>query len=274
MTENIIRRKTLSAVDTALITTLSERGHAIFTTRMAAEILSQPSAAIRKRLHRLARQRWLLRLEKGKYLIVPLSAGPEGRFTENELVIASHLIAPYYITYRTALSFYGYTEQPSRLVYIAATRRKSPLAFHGLTYRVVTLASHKFFGLDKVWVGEHAVMMAEREKTIVDGLDHPEYAGGIVEIGKALWRGRAELDFKRTADYSLRMRNGAIVKRLGFLLERFALGTSSLLEALQRQLSAGYAHLDPLSPPYGRYNARWRVLVNLSEDDLLNWRET
>ncbi len=25
---------------------------------------------------------------------------------------------------------------------------------------------------------------------------------------------------------------------------------------------------------YGRYNARWRVLVNLSEDDLLNWRET
>lgn len=274
MTETITGRKSLSAVDTALITTFSERGHAIFTTRMAAEFLSQPPATVRKRLHRLARQRWLLRLEKGKYLIVPLSAGPEGRFTENELVIASHLIAPYYITYRTALSFYGYTEQPSRLVYIAATRRKSPLAFHGLTYRVITLASHKFFGLHKVWVGEHAVMMAEREKTIVDGLDHPEYAGGIVEIGKALWRGRTELDFKRMADYSVRMRNGAIVKRLGFLLERFDLGASALLEALQRQLSAGYARLDPLSPPHGRHNARWRVLVNLSEGDLLNWRET
>lgn len=37
MTETIIIRKTLSAVDTALITTLSERGHAIFTTRMAAD---------------------------------------------------------------------------------------------------------------------------------------------------------------------------------------------------------------------------------------------
>ncbi len=62
-------------------------------------------------------------------------------------------------------------------------------------------------------------MMADREKTIVDGLDHPEHAGSIIEVRKALWRGRAELDFERLVDYSLRMKNRAIIKRLGFLLE-------------------------------------------------------
>lgn len=264
----------LSATDALLLSTLAEQGQNVFTSRAAAEILDQPTAAVRKRLHRLTQQRWLLRLEKGKYLIVPLSAGPEARFTENELLIASQLIEPYYIAYRTAMSYYGYTEQPSRTVYIAALKRKSAITFHGLTYRFVALRAHKFFGQSRVWIGEHPVTISDRDKTIVDGLDHPEYTGGIVEISKALWRGRAELDFERIIDYGLRMRNRAIVKRLGFLLEYLDLGTTTNFETLQRHLSAGYAQLDPLSPKHGRHNARWRVLVNLPEHELIGWRET
>ncbi len=127
MADDISKLKTLNALDAKLLATLSKQGHNIFTSRMAAEVLDQPPPAVRKRLHRLTQNRWLMRLEKGKYLIVPLSSGLDGHYTENGLVIASHLIAPYYITYRTALSFYGYTEQPSRTVYIATCKRKSPL---------------------------------------------------------------------------------------------------------------------------------------------------
>jgi predicted transcriptional regulator of viral defense system len=274
MTNNINISKSLSSSDAKLLATLSAQGKNIFTTPMAAEILKQPPAAVRKRLHRLTQKRWLQRLEKGKYLIVPLSAGVEGHYTENELVIAAQLIDPYYITYRTALSFFSYTEQPSRSIYLATTKRKSALSFHGLTYRFITLPTHKFFGLSKIWIGEHTVMMADREKTIVDGLDHPEHTGGIVEISKALWRGRTELDFERIVDYSLRMQNRAIVKRLGFLLECLDVGPPTLRESLQEYLSAGYAQLDTLSPKRGHHNARWRVLVNLPIDELLRWRET
>ena len=270
----VSKNRTLGATDSRLLTTLSERGQTIFTSEMAAAVLKQPPATIHKRLHYLAQRRWLLRLERGKYLIVPFSAGPEAKHTENELVIASHLIAPYYISYRTALSFYGYTEQPGRIIYIAAQNRKSPLTFNGLTYYFIRLSPHKFFGQRKIWIGEHAIMIANREKTIIDGLDHPEHAGGIVEVGKALWRGQADIDFKRMAAYSLQMKNRAIIKRLGFLLERFELGTPELLKTLRRQLSAGYALLDTMLPNSGRYDARWRVRVNLPDDELLNWRET
>ncbi len=274
MTKDINKSKTLSASDAKLLATLSEQGQNIFTAQMATEILNQPSAAVRKRLHRLTQKRWLQRLEKGKYLIVPLSAGLDGHYTENELVIAAHLIEPYYLTYRTALSFYGYTEQPSRSVYIATPKRKSALTFHGLTYHFVTLPAYKFFGQSRVWISEHAVMVADREKTIVDGLDHPEHAGSIIEVSKALWRGQTELDFERIVDYSLQMQNRAIVKRLGFLLECLDVGPPALREPLQAHLSAGYAQLDTLSPKRGHHNARWRVLVNLPEDELLRWRET
>jgi len=132
--KNITLNKSLSGVDARLLTTLSERGHDIFTTKMAAEILGQTSLAVRKRLHYLVRRRWLQRLEKGRYLIVPLSAGMAGHHTENELVIASHLVSPSYVSYWTALSYYGYTDQPSRTIYIATTRQKRPVIIHGLTY--------------------------------------------------------------------------------------------------------------------------------------------
>ena len=270
----VTKNRTLGATDSRLLTTLSERGQTIFTPAMAAAILKQSPASIRKRLHYLARRRWLLRLERGKYLIVPFSAGPEAEYTENELVIASHLLTPYYISYRTALSFYGYTEQPGRTIYIATQNRKSPLTFNGLTYYFIKLSPHKFFGHRRIWIGEHAIMMANKEKTVVDGLDHPEHAGGIVEVGKALWRGQDDIDLERVAAYSLQMQNRAIIKRLGFLLERFELGTPELLTSLHRQLSAGYALLDTILPNSGRYDARWRVRVNLSDDELLNWRET
>ena len=102
--KNITWNRALSGRDAQLLTKLSEKGHDIFTTPMAAKVLGQSAFDVRKRLHYLVQRRWLQRLEKGKYLIVPLSAGMEGRHTENELIIASHLVSQYYISYWTALS--------------------------------------------------------------------------------------------------------------------------------------------------------------------------
>jgi len=272
--KNITPQRSLSGTDARLLTRLSETGHDIFTTQMAAKILGQSSFDVRKRLHYLVQRRWLQRLEKGKYLIVPLSAGMEGRHTENELIIASHLVSPYYISYWTALSYYGYTEQPSRTVYIATTKQKRLVTIHGLTYRFVQLPPRKFFGHAPVWIGDKRVNLANKEKVIVDALDHPELAGGIVQVVKALWRGREELNLNQLVDAALRMGNRAITKRLGYLLQQIEIGTEQHFAKIARSLSAGYATLDPLSPKQGRHNAQWRVVVNVPEDELLVWRET
>lgn len=272
--KNITLDRSLSGADARLLTTLSERGHEIFTTKMAAEILGQTSLAVRKRLHHLVRRRWLQRLEKGKYLVVPLSAGMAGHHTENELIIASHLVSPSYISYWTALSYYGYTDQPSRTIYIATTKQKRPVTIHGLTYRFIQLQRRKFFGHTPVWIGEKRVNMAEKEKALVDALDHPEFSGGVIQVVKGLWRGREELDLSKLVNDALRMSNRAIAKRLGFLLQRLELGSEQHFAKLQKKLSAGYAVLDPLSPQQGRHDAQWQVIVNVSNDELLNWRET
>ena len=70
------------------------------------------------------------------------------------------------------------------------------------------------------------------------------------------------------------MESGAVCKRLGFLVELFALDdrieTSTLLDAS----SAGYALLDPLAGREGGYNSRWKLRLNVPERALTDWRES
>lgn len=44
----------------------------------------------------------------------------------------------------------------------------------GLIYRFVTLTPYKFFGYETILLLGEDVQMAEREKAIADGFDHPE----------------------------------------------------------------------------------------------------
>ena len=90
MTTETIPPKTLSATEAQLLTTLSGRGQDIFGVREAEQVLGKSNAAVRKILYGLAKRHWLQRLEKGKYLIVPLSAGADSHYAENELVIAEN----------------------------------------------------------------------------------------------------------------------------------------------------------------------------------------
>lgn len=273
MTTQDVIRQALNPTDAYLLTTLSQGGKDVFTLQEAAAVLDSTSAVVRKRLHYLAKKGWLRRLEKGKYLILPLSAGPAGEYVPDELALAAHLVDPYYVSYWSALRYYGYSEQAGPTVYLVTTQRKRSLTVSSIVYRFVTVRPHKFFGARRVWLGAQAVQMAEREKALVDCLDRPDLCGGVVEAAKAVWRGREEIDWAKAHAYGQRMGNSTILKRLGFLLELFELGTPDLSALMQADLKAGYTTLDPLYPSKGRHNSRWRLVINVPEHELLDWRE-
>ncbi len=269
------RLRTLGELGSNLLTEMSRQGKRIFTFEDAAKFYGSRSSALRELLSTLVERRWLLRVEKGKYLILPFEAGREGEWTEHEFIIASYLIEPYYIGFRSALNYYGYTEQVSRTVFVVSTRRKFKPALEvaGVTYRFVCMSQHKFFGASEVALDGRKVNISEPEKTIVDCLDRLEYCGGVVEVAKALWYGRDELDFVRMADYARKAGNKAVNQRLGYLLETLESGTEKAFTLLRTSLSKRYAPLDTLGSSKGRYIDRWKVMVNIPEDELLQWRE-
>ena len=59
-----------------------------------------------------------------------------------------------------------------------------------------------------------------------------------------------------------------MAQRLGYLLELFDLGTSSLIEDLQKMVVSHYVSLDPFLPEQGPRLARWRLRINIEPETL------
>jgi predicted transcriptional regulator of viral defense system len=95
------------------------------------------------------------------------------------------------------------------------------------------------FGLTEVWVTKpQPIKVSDKERSIFDGLRQPESAGGIPELAKALWMTRSESKLNRLLDYAHGFDNGALTRRLGFLLELYKVAPSRQLERLRTKLTS------------------------------------
>ncbi|NJD18293.1 MAG: hypothetical protein FIA95_03295, partial [Gemmatimonadetes bacterium] len=132
------------------------------------------------------------------------------------------------------------------------------------------MKEERFFGSHTFRIGESAVDVTDIEKTIIDCLDRPDLSGGVAEVARALEDGAGKIDWERTTEYLRRIRSGAVVKRLGFLVESLDISRPpepSVLGQWQDLLTAGISPLDPSSPRKAhRIATRWRIGVNLPED--------
>lgn len=217
----------------------------------------------RQFLERLQRKGWIQRIKRGKFTVIPLSSGEERTPQLHEFLVAMELVSPSAIAYWSALNHYGMTEQLPRTVFVATDHpvRYSQKESLGITFKIISLRSHKFFGIVKDWVDEHPFLITDKEKTIIDGLDLPKYVGGVGEIVKALIGGWKELDEDKLLDYAIKIKNSAVVKRLGFLLETLELGKIDLARK-KIHLAPGFSPLDPTLPRHGKYSRRWGLLIN------------
>src|SRR5208337_5401083 len=123
-------------------------------------------------------------------------------------------VSPAVIAYWSALNHHGMTEQLPRTVFVATDHpvRRQPRNVLGVTYKIVSLKPDKVFGVMKDWIDEMPFSVTDREKTIIDGLDLPQYAGGVNEIAKALSTAWTQLDEKKLRRYASKIGNSAVAK--------------------------------------------------------------
>ncbi|WXG45697.1 MAG: type IV toxin-antitoxin system AbiEi family antitoxin [Candidatus Atabeyarchaeum deiterrae] len=272
-TENV--RTGLSRNESLLLSSLSESGKTIFRIGDIAVELKCSYEYAKVLAHNLVKKKWIIALTRGVYLIVPLSAGVKSHYTEHEFVIASYLASPYYIAYWSALNFHGFTEQTPLTVFVAITKRAKSREILNVKYNFVTLSERKFFGFVPTKIGTYEINISDREKTLVDALDHSEYCGGILETARSLLNARERVSMEKIVKYAERVGNTAIIKRLGYLIESLNLNVDSkILFEMRGLISPGMSHLDSTSPKKGRYNTRWNLLVNVSKETLEELRRS
>lgn len=258
----------LSRREALALTRLAGQNRTIITIDDIQDAIDVSYDDAKKIANNLVHKKWLDRLKSGTYLIVPLAAGEAGEYTEHEFVIAAHFADPMYISYWSALNYHGLTEQVPVTVFAVTTDQVPTREIHGVTYRFVTLTESKFFGYDTVAIGAHRVNVAGVEKTLVDCADHPEHCGGVLELAKGL-ANATEMDHEKLVEYLLRMGNGAAIKRIVYLADVLDIELAGR-DALVDAFTTGYSKLDPTRGDDGQYASAYRLLLNVSEDEIRN----
>lgn len=248
------------------IKALLDQDRYYFTAQSFADQFALPKPKAYQTLLRLKRAGFIAEVEKGKY--VTLGLQPE-RVLANPMFIATKIAHPAYVSFWSALHFYGLTEQVPRTIFVATTRRKVEVRFEGgYVFQYIHLKPTKFFGYHREMMDELPVLIADREKAIVDALDQPRYAGGILEVFKCLANAREELDQEKLIDYANQFGSKSLGSRLGYLLSQLGIAAEGLV------ISESAVRLDPTRQASKTWDIRWRVNVNLPQRELNEWQES
>jgi predicted transcriptional regulator of viral defense system len=254
-----------------LLNELHDRSQSTFTLLDVKQILGLEPALASSLLNKAMRRGLVARLKGGVYMVVPAELGSTVDYGGNPYLIARRLVgdARCYLAYATAMEIHRMVTQPQFVIFAATTKRLRNRTVKGTEFRFVSIKPEHFFGTTRHWVTkQESVEISDAERTVIDGLHHPEYCGGITEVAKGLWMRRQDMKTTTLVEYALRLKVGAVIRRLGFLLDLYHIGSEQDLNPLQKALTATYAALDPILPKDGKHLARWRLLLNISPEEL------
>lgn len=229
-----------------------------------ADILEISPTDASKMLSRWTSKGWLSRVRRGLYIPVPLESRTVDIPLEDPWVIAERLYSPCYIGGWSAAEHWDLTEQIFRTVVVMTTQKPRDRApvIKGTSFMLRTVSEKAMFGLKPVWRGQVKISASDPTRTIIDMFSDPQVGGGIRSTVD-MFINYLKSENKNTElliEYAKYLDNGAVFKRLGFLLERFAPGEKSAIAACQSQLTKGNAELDPKLTA-DKLITRWRLWV-------------
>jgi predicted transcriptional regulator of viral defense system len=111
------------------------------------------------------------------------------------------------------------------------------------------------------------VLCSDLEKTFIDCLFKPDYAGGIVEVARAIYTSRNKINYNTLLEYIKTFDSQAVIKRLGFILEILDINTK-IIDDLQQLKTASYVLLDTELPKIGKRISRWSIQQNLDTETI------
>jgi len=245
------------------------QAHPVFTLTQFRELVGgrAKAASTRARIkYHLGRGRLKL-VEKGVYAVVPPGVEPK-RFMPDRFLVVAALRDDAVLAYHSALELLGHAHSVYRdVVYLTARRRKDLRLGEGRVRAVLhpaPLRSHKEegYGVETRERLGVKLRVTGSERTLVDCLATPRYAGGLEEVFQSAG-GIPTLDLDRLAGYLDRLGLRRLYAVVGFYLEGEAsrlFVPPEYLARLARERPRSRIYLEPRQRG-GRLQARWNLIV-------------
>jgi predicted transcriptional regulator of viral defense system len=221
--------------------------YVVFDTATFKELTGASSAYAWLQLHRLKTAGYVFEIQRDKYSVY-----------KDPFLIASRIVWPSYISLWSTLRYWGMTEQLPTAIWVVTTRRGRTLEYQNTAIFFTQTKPKYLYGFKKIsWQG-FDIFIADREKTLIDGLLFKKIP--FVEIASALRIGRRRLNIQKLVRYAIRSNNNALIKRLGYLLERQGV---NCYNKFKKYIYPAWTPFDWAAPPKGQRNKKWRIILNV-----------
>ncbi len=221
---------------------LDELGLKVFTFKDVARIVQKPKPYTRLFVSRMKKRGLVNSIERGKY-----ATKDAGIFQ-----VASNLVYPSYVSFLSSLSYHKLTTQIPRTMQVVVLKQKKAVRYAGYNIKFIRTNKSRFFGFEK----RDGAFIAEPEKALVDGVQLPSN----LPLSEAFYAlGQERVSKEKVLEYALKMGSPVLLKRVGYLLSLLGF---DCYEAVKEKLKIRYDLLNPLHPPKGKKDKKWKLVVN------------
>jgi predicted transcriptional regulator of viral defense system len=241
-------------------------GRRLITTDTAQQVLGLSRSETSERLSRWADNGWLRRVQRDLYIPVPAEVADPQRWTADALFVADAVWTPCYFSGWTSANHWALTEQVFRSTVVLTSgrvrKREQRLLTHD--YMVLHVADESLkWGMRVEWRDGRRLQIADPARTVVDMLANPTIGGGMRHVAEVLTSYLDENEPELLADYAMRLANGAVFKRLGFVTSIVRPDLGSLLAICEEHVSRGFSLLDPSASATGKRSTLWQLRINV-----------
>jgi len=265
-------QKNISTESSTLLTYLAKHNKRCFEISEAKMALPESSDnTLAKLLSDMVNRGLLMRLKQGVYCVIPYEEDPE-QYMPDWHILPQYLISEgkYYIGYYSAMEIHNLITQPSLKEQVVVSKQVKPSIQNvkDVTFQFIYHNEKHFFGQKKMWINSYdKVWCSDLEKTLIDSLYKPDYAGGIVEIARGLYKSKDNIDYEKLLEYVVKFDTQVVIKRLGFLMELFEMETD-IIPKLQELKTTSYTVLDTELPKTGKMHSRWSIRQNIDTETI------
>ena len=157
---------------------LEAKGIAIFTVSEFRRVMELSETAAQKLLERYAQRGLLTRLKQGMYIVTDNSP--------SSFALSNRLYRPSYVSFESALSYYGLIPETVYAVTAASTKPTRNFAVAGKAFIYHKIKDCAYTGYAPTRMGGEVILLASPEKAVVDYLY-------LVNLGKKPLNERLDL---------------------------------------------------------------------------------
>lgn len=253
--------KGMSELEQRLYFKLIENEQRVFKTINISNILDIPLQNARNIAADMVKKNVIERVKPGLFARIPESIILDKKlYKEDPLLIATALLDNAYISHYSSLSMLGLAERYINKVYISTFKHQRNIKYHDIQIKFIAVIPSRFFGIKTIEYYNKKIKISNLERTILDIINKPEYAGGWNEIIDCL-KNLEGLNWKLLINYIRKFKNKVLARRVGYILDN--LENVTLPKTIEKEIikfsGKNVYYFDHKS--IGTFDKKWNMVI-------------